>query len=243
MLFPQPAIRPARSRRDFGPTHILALFALLIGAVSIPVLTHRLPPLADYANHLARMYVIGAVDSDPYLAKFYEIQWQIIPNLVMDAIVPLLARAMDVYAAGQLFLISTFVLILSGTLALNRALSGRWSALPLISAPLLYNAVLLVGVTNYFFGVGVALWALAAWIALRERRWHLRLGIATVFVIALFFCHLFTVGLFGLGLLAFESRQLWAERARPLAPRLADFCACVLPFLPAIPLLWASPTM
>src|SRR4029077_8065502 len=66
---------------------------------------------------------------------------------------------------------------------------------------------------------------------------------AAVFVIALFFCHLFTVGLFELGLLAFESQRLWTERARPLAPRLADFCATAIPFLPAIPLLLASPTM
>ena len=243
MLFPKPAIRLPRSHGDFRPAHILALFALLIGALSIPVLTHQLPPLADYVNHLARMHVIDAIDSDPYLTKFYEIQWQIIPNLVMDLIVPVLARAISIYQAGQLFLISTFVLILSGTLALNRALSGRWSALPLAAAPLLYNTVMLVGVMNYIFGIGVALWALAAWIALRERSWYARLGVAAVFVIALFFCHLFAVGVFGLGLLAFELQRLWAERKQPLLPRLADFCASGLPFLPAIPLLLASPTM
>jgi hypothetical protein len=243
MLFPKSAAHFPRSHGDFRPAHILALFALLIGAVSIPVLTHRLPPLSDYVNHLARMYVIDAIDSDPYLAKFYEIQWQIIPNLVMDLIVPVLARAISIYHAGQLFLISIFALILSGTLALNRALSGRWSALPLAAAPLLYNAVLLVGVMNYLFGVGVALWALAAWIALRERAWYARLGVAAVFVIALFFCHLFAVGLFGLGVLAFELQQLWVKREQPLVPRLADFCASGLPFLPAIPLLLASPTM
>src|SRR5262249_13225723 len=194
----KPAIRIPRNHGDFRPAHIFLLFALLLAAVSIPVLTHRLPPLSDYANHLARMHVIDAVDSDPYLSKFYEIQWQIIPNLVMDLIVPVLARLISVYQAGQLFLISIFAVTLSGTLALNRALSGRWSALPLAAAPLLYNAVMLVGVLNYLFGIGVALWALAAWAALRERAWYLRLPTAAVFVIALFFGHLFTVGLFAI---------------------------------------------
>src|SRR5262249_40854158 len=198
MLFPRPAVPLVRTHGDFRRWQIFALFAVLIGALSIPVLTHRLPPLSDYVNHLARMHVIDAVDSDPYLSRFYEIHWQIIPNLVMDVIVPVLARAISVYAAGQIFLISIFVVILSGTLALNRALSGRWSALPLAAAPLLYNAVLLVGVMNYLFGVGVALWALAAWVALRERAWYLRLPTAAVFVIALFFGHLFTVGLFAI---------------------------------------------
>src|SRR5271169_3074379 len=106
MLFPKPTIHLPRRRRDFRPMHIFGLFALLIGAVSIPVLTHRLPPLSDYVNHLARMHVIDAIDSDPYLSKFYEIQWQIIPNLVMDLIVPTIAHAMGVYHAGQLFQIS-----------------------------------------------------------------------------------------------------------------------------------------
>src|SRR5262249_4634958 len=73
--------------------------------------------------------------------------------------------------------------------------------------------------------------------------WYLRLSVAAAFVIVLFFCHLFAVGVFGLGLFAFESQRLWAERARPLAPRLVDFCATGLPFLPVIPLLLASPTI
>src|SRR5258705_9320652 len=121
----------------------------------------------------------------------------------MDLIVPVLARVIDIYQAGQLFLILIFAVTLSGALMLNRALSGRWSALPLASAPLLYNAMLLVGVMNYLFGVGLTLWALAAWIGLRERAWYVRLGIAALFAVALFFCHLFSVGLFGLALLAF----------------------------------------
>ena len=243
MLFPNPAVPHPRKRGDFRPASIFALLALLLAVVSIPVLTHRLPPLSDYVNHLARMHVIGAIDSDPYLSKFYEIQWQILPNLVMDLIVPWLARVIDIYQAGQLFLILIFAVTLSGVLMLNRALSGRWSALPLVAAPLLYNAVLLVGVMNYLFGVGLALWALAAWIELRERHWYVRLGVASLFVVALFFCHLFSAGLFGLGLLAFELNRLWANRTRPLIPRLADFCASGLPFIPVIPLLLASPTI
>jgi hypothetical protein len=55
---------------------------------------------------------------------------------------------MTVYHAGQVFTIAAFVLIGSGTLALNRALFGSWSVLPLISLPLLYNHIFLVGVMN-----------------------------------------------------------------------------------------------
>ena len=57
----------------------------------------RWPPLADYINHLARMHVIATIDADPDLARFYEIDWQVIPNLMMDLVVPVLERVMNVY--------------------------------------------------------------------------------------------------------------------------------------------------
>lgn len=227
---------------DFRPSTIAVLFVVLMAAASIPIATHPLPPLADYANHLARAHVIDAIGSDPNLARFYTVEWQIIPNLIIDLVVPMLHRFMDVYLAGQIFTILAFVLIGSGTLAFNRVLTGRWSALPLIALPLLYNGVLLVGVMNYVFGVGLVLWALAVWLALRERPWPWRLAASSLFALALFICHLFTAGVYGLGLLAIESHRLWSHRAEPMPRRLADFLATGLPFIPIAVLLIAGPT-
>jgi len=226
----------------FRPWTIAILFVILMAVTLIPIATHPLPPLADYPNHLARMHVIDAIVSDPDLARFYTVEWQVIPNLMIDLIVAALHRFMNVYLAGQIYIVLAFVLIASGTLALNRALIGRWSALPLIALPLLYNGVLLVGVMNYVFGIGLSLWALAAWVALRERCWPWRFAVSLLFALALFFCHLFAVGLYGLGLLALELHRLWSRRAQPLLPRLADFFATGLPFVPLIPLLMLSPT-
>jgi hypothetical protein len=152
----------------FSGMRIAALFAVLSAIASIPILLYPWPPLGDYINHLSRMHVIATINRDPDLTLFYEVHWQVIPNLMMDLIVPILQRAMNVYLAGQVYTIMTFVLILSGTLALNRQLYGHWSVLPLIAFPLLYNSVFLVGTMNYLFGIGLALWALAAWAALRE---------------------------------------------------------------------------
>ena len=149
---------------------------------------------------------------------------------------------MNVYLAGQIFTTLAFVLIGSGTLALNRALTGRWSPLPLIALPLLYNGVLLVGVMNYIFGIGLALWGLAAWVWLRDRSWPWRFAVSTLFALTLFICHLYAVGLYGLGLLAFELHRLWSRRAEPLPPRLADFVATGLPFIPILAFLMTSPT-
>lgn len=231
-----------RMPEDFRPATIAVLFVVLMAVAAFPVITHPLPPLSDYLNHLARMHIIDAVGSDPDLARYYTVEWQIIPNLMMDLIVPVLHRVMNVFLAGQIFTIAAFALIGSGTLALNRALTGRWSVLPLIALPLLYNGVFLVGVMNYIFGIGLALWALASWIGLRERNWPWRYTASTLFALALFFCHLFAAGVYGLGLLAFELHRLWSRRAEPWLPRLVDFCAAGLPFLPLVALLLASPT-
>ncbi len=238
-------IHPGQLRRSasFSGAQIAVLFVALTMLASIPVLTQPLPPIEDYVNHLARMHVMASLGTDANLARFYEVDWQIVPNLMMDMVVPTLSHTMGIYLAGQVFTIATFALILSGALVLNRALFRRWSLLPLIIAPLLYNYVFLTGVMNYMFGMGLALWATAAWIMLRERAWPWRMTVSAVFVVALFFCHLFALGVYGVALLSVESARLWNRRAQPLGPRLVDFCATGLPFLPALPMLLASPTL
>jgi hypothetical protein len=234
--------RGLRRSASFSGMQIAILCVAILMLAAIPILTQPLPPIEDYVNHLARMHVMASVDTDQDLARFYEIQWQIVPNLMMDLIVPPLAHLIGVYKAGQVFTLAAFALILTGTFALNRALFDRWSLLPLIAAPLLYNYMFLIGVMNYMFGIGLVLWATAAWIFLRERAWPWRMAASAAFGIALFFCHLFALGVYGLALLAVEIARLWSRRTRPLGPRLVDFVATGLPFLPVLPLLLMSPT-
>jgi len=72
----------------FSGAQVLVMFFVCLLLISIPVWTHQIPPLSDYVNHLARMHVIATVDKNPNLAKFYQIDWAIIPNLTMDLVVP-----------------------------------------------------------------------------------------------------------------------------------------------------------
>jgi hypothetical protein len=92
---------------------------------------------------------------------------------------------------------------------------------------------------------------MTAWVRLREHNPVIRLTVSLLFVLALFFCHLFAVGVYGLGLAAFETSRL-IEQYRARGTRasaasakrwlLADFVATGLPFLPVLPLLMMSPT-
>src|ERR1044071_4415225 len=90
------AVRPRRTA-EFTGIQVAVLFAALTLVASIPIITHPLPPLSDYINHLARMHVIAAIGRDADLARFYQIDWQIIPNLMMDVLVPRLTAFMTVY--------------------------------------------------------------------------------------------------------------------------------------------------
>ena len=222
------------------------LLALMIAAVT-PVFSVQVPPLADYINHLARMYVLSNLDNDPLLAKFYGVQWAVIPNLVMDLIVPVIGRHMNIYLAGQTFVVLVMALQVSGCFALHYAIYRRWSAWPLVGFLFLYNNIMLFGFMNYLFGLGVALWGLAAWIMLREKPAWLRALASLATVLILFFCHLFDVGVYGMGLMCYEGWILRRDhvRGRPAGRRriILDALTFGLPFLPVLPLMVISPTM
>ncbi len=50
--------------RDFSGLQIAVLFALIMLIAAIPIITHPVPPLEDYINHLARMNVIAKIGQD-----------------------------------------------------------------------------------------------------------------------------------------------------------------------------------
>ena len=230
------------AKRDWTAAQGIVVFLVFLLISIIPLLTHPLPPLEDYANHVSRMQVMADHGQNPFLAKYYEIDWEVLPNLMMDLIVPSIAKVVNVYLASQLFTIAIFILIMSGTFALNRALFKRWSMLPLIAFPLLYNYMFLIGVMNYFFGIGLAMWGLAAWIVLRNRSWPARYVVSALIAFALYLCHLFTVGIYGLGLLAFEIWFAVSIDRSPWPTRALRFVSAGIPFLPLVPFLLTSST-
>ncbi len=217
-----------------------ALYVTLLAVIVSPILFDPIPPLTDYINHLARMHVLANLDGDPVLAKFYGVHWAIIPNLIMDILVPPVAAKIGVFAAGQAFLLLTVLLLLTGPMAIHRALWKCWSPWPLLAFPLLYNGIFLVGLVNYLLGLGLALWAVALWIALRKHNPWLRLAVSSGTVFLLFFCHLFAVGLYGMTLTAFE--LYWLTK-RSDANRLVDPLVLLFPFLLILPLIGTSPTL
>lgn len=202
--------------------------ALLIASIA-PIWMVTLPPLADYPNHLARMHILANISSSEDLQRFYEIRWGIIPNLAMDLIVPRLSLLVPLPVAGKLFLSATLALLSTGATALHYAIFRRLSAWPLIAFLFLYNGIFLFGIVNFLFGLGIALWGLAAWIRFREASGWLRAAMFYAVTLILFFAHLSALGVYAICVLAYEVAA-YAERKSGLG-WLAIYAAAPLALL------------
>lgn len=221
----------------------LAGSLLLFLLVALPTICVKVPPTADYVNHLARTYIIAFGAGDPLLSTFYTIQWKLVPNLAMDLIVPPLAHVVGIFTAGKLFILAYMALIFTGIQAVHYALFRRLSLGPLIAALFIYNGENRDGVVNYLFGIGLALWGFAAWIALRRAHKLTRAVTSLVFILVLFICHLAAVGLYGLGILGFEAWFFCNNGYRIDRSFWIDAAVLAGPFL-AVPLLMAlGPTV
>jgi hypothetical protein len=221
---------------------IIGAFVLLLAAAVLPLFIVETPALGDYLNHLARMHIIASIDKDPQLAQYFTITWHIIPNLALDLIIPILSQYVDIYLAGKLFVFLTIALIMTGGMAVNYAVFRRVSVAPLVTSLFIYNLVLLLGLLNYLFGVGMALWGIAAWIWLRTRHPFLRAAVSLSFVLVLYFSHFYAVGLYGLALLCFEGWTVCTEQSK-VRQTISNALVLCMPFIIVIPLFMATPTM
>jgi hypothetical protein len=220
---------------------IVGAFVLVLVAAVCPLFIVETPALGDYLNHLARIHIITSIDSDPQLGRYFTIIWHIIPNLAMDIIISILSRYSDLYLAGKLFVSLTIALIVTGGIAVHYAVYRRLSIAPLVTSLFIYNESLLLGLLNYVFGVGLALWGIAAWIWLRSRSPVVRAMASLAFVLVLFISHLYSVGLYGLALLCFEGWMVCTGRSkgRQLISNVLVLC---LPILIVLSLFMITPT-
>src|ERR1700733_5464104 len=209
----------ARARLGASPgsdrSIAIVVFALLAVASFAPVLLTSIPAMVDYPNHLARMYILtqnGMPDANPY----YEVAWELYPNLGIDLLVPQMARLISVENATRLFLLLSQFLIVGGALALERVGRGRVQLAGCAALMVLYCLPFTWGFLNFEFGLGAALWCIAGYLMLVERAWPLRFVVNAVFVTALFTAHFFALGVYGATLGLYE---LWRAYDRKVPYR------------------------
>lgn len=196
----------------------------LCAALLLPLTLIEVPPLLDYPNHLARLFVLAFGADDPDLSRFYASHWTIIPNLGIDLIGPPLLGLLPVHVAGRVLLGVVILLPVLGTIAYSRAVTGQRSWWALGCGLVAYNQTVLLGFVNFAAATGLALLLAAAWLRWRDERPLATLAGAALGCVGLFFCHLMGVILFGVLISGHELIRLWQVRAageRAILRRLA----------------------
>jgi hypothetical protein len=188
------------------------LFIICLAIVLTPILAIEYPPLADYPNHLARLFILTHPD-DPELAEYYRINWSLLPNLGFDLIGYALVQIMPVELAGRVFLGIVFATALSAPMALHRALYGRLSPLPLVAGALLFNMAVQMGFLSFFLGVGLAIWAFAIWLMCRRASAVAQFAVLQLAALIIFLCHLYAMGILAILVVMSAASDGW--RAAP----------------------------
>ncbi|MGI9435417.1 MAG: hypothetical protein ACR2Q4_11410, partial [Geminicoccaceae bacterium] len=189
----------------------MAIHALVATIILLPLVITDIPLIADYPNHLARMHVLGNLTGNFFFQECCAVQFDFLPNLAMDLLVPVLAKLMSLPTAGQCFLLLTLISTLGSVALLHRVLFNLWSFYPLLAAFFLYHGSLMAGMVNFSLGIGLVPAALALWIAGRETSFARRLFLGSVVALVLYFCHLVALGIYALALLGYELMRMYDQ--------------------------------
>jgi hypothetical protein len=202
---------------ELKPRTLLAGYAIILAIALVPIFAFDVVPLGDWPNHLARAYILNRLPADADLQKYYVAHWRLFSFQSTDLVLPGLIGLFGLSGANG-YVAATFLLLMSGTVAVHRTLFGRVGLWPACAALFLFNLPLAVGQVSFLLAAGLALLLLAAWIATDRHRGPKRTAGFAVGALALFFCHFFAFAAYAVAVMAFEAtggrrdpvgRRLW----------------------------------
>jgi hypothetical protein len=208
---------------------------LVIAVALVPMLITPVLPFIDFYNHIARFEVLTALDGNTLFAANYAAAWAILPNIGLDLIAVAALTVVPLAVLPHVLAALIAIVIFAGIIALNRAATGRtaWPSV-LLAVPLLYSWILNWGFANFLLGLGLALLGGAWWLAAR-RRPVLRVAVACLIALAVFFSHALAFGLYGILIAALELGHWWQQPARRLGDLVRGLALCaVQAVVPAI---------
>ena len=158
------ATRIAIAASSRGERAAVALAFLLALA---PAFASTWPPLMDFPNHLARMWLLAGGAQSPPFSNIYEIDYaKAYGNLGMDLVGAALARVLPLAQVGQILAALMTVGPALGGLTLNYRLTGRLHAGQLALLAVAFSTTAIAGFIAFQVSLGAAL----ALSAIRPRR-------------------------------------------------------------------------
>ncbi len=221
----------------------IGLVFALTATMFIPFFLSAPLPLSDLPNHIARMHIIAHLDESAFLQRHYRLDWQLLPNLAMDVIVPPLAKIMSAELATTLFVAFTMVATVSGVITLHKKLFGYWSLFPFIVFLFVYHRALIWGFVNYLFTFSLSLWLFIVWLDIRQRAITTRIPLFAALNSLLYLLHLHAFCMYAVLLGSYEITKALQKGESRFSAKLLALSINALPFGPAIALFFfASPT-
>jgi hypothetical protein len=136
---------------------------LLVAVIALPAIVFPFPPLLDYPNHLARIWLItGGVDIAP-VSSFYVEDWRhVASGIGADLAAKTLGTFIPPFTLGTILLILAMLLPPLGAIALNARLFGGLNGWQPFFLLFWCSQTLIAGFLNFQIGIGAGLLAAAA---------------------------------------------------------------------------------
>lgn len=134
-----------------------------VAMVAAPAFQAHIPPLLDYPNHLARMWLVAGGANIPPTSQIYHVDWSSAgTNIGLDLLAFIFGRVMPITTFGSILLALALVLPPVGAVILNRMVFGGFHWWQIAFALLAFGQTMLAGFLNFQLGLGLALLATAA---------------------------------------------------------------------------------
>jgi hypothetical protein len=197
----------------------LRLTWLALALVSVlPLMCTPLPPLGDLYSHIGRYHVMLTHGESPYLDRYYEFHWALIPNMGQDLLMVPVGRLLGAERGGILLSALILPATILGIRAVSIAAHGRVQPIALFAVPFVASYTYLSGFMNYHTGLVVVVWGLAACYGLRRHPLVARCAAFMALSALAWLCHLAAWGLLVVAVAVSELGFRLSERGfRPLA--------------------------
>jgi hypothetical protein len=163
-------------------------------AAALPLLIVTFPPVLDYPNHLARLWLLAGGADHPPLSSTYIVDWShASTNVGVDWAAAELGRLLPISVVDRVIRTLMFLSAPAGAVFLSRAVWGKWTPWQLAPIAVAWSATTIAGFMSYSIALGAALFC-ATFIQKRG----IRLDPLTLTIHVLLSCALLLLHPFGL---------------------------------------------
>ncbi|MGZ2484389.1 hypothetical protein ACVITL_002912 [Rhizobium pisi] len=231
-----PAVATAKPEESAARQDSTIAIAAFVALAATLVVLFPFPPILDYANHYARLWLLaGGIGEQPF-PQIYAVDWnRTFTNVGMDILAVWLGPLIGADALARALLFLAIVLPPLGAIGLHRALFGGRHYWQIAMLSLGWCATMIGGFINFQIGLGMALAFACVDLRLQGRNPILIFAWRVAAALALTVMHVFALGFYMAIVCGLEfSWRIDIVRSKAgllrLAGRLAlALGACVLP--------------